>query len=53
VRSVSDTDVHVRVDTLCIHGDTPGAADLARRLRAALEKDGLRVSAPRFEAGAA
>jgi UPF0271 protein len=25
------------VDTVCVHGDTPGAADLARRIRAALE----------------
>jgi UPF0271 protein len=25
------------VDTICVHGDTPGAADLARRIRAALE----------------
>src|SRR5206468_2095414 len=25
------------VDTICVHGDTPGAADLAARIRAALE----------------
>ena len=25
------------VDTICVHGDTPGAADLARRIRAKLE----------------
>jgi lactam utilization protein B len=24
------------VDTICVHGDTPGAADLARQIRATL-----------------
>jgi UPF0271 protein len=31
--------------TLCLHGDTPGAADLARRVRAGLESAGVRVAA--------
>ena len=31
------------VDTLCVHGDTPGAAALAARLRAGLERDGVTV----------
>ncbi|MGE5830783.1 MAG: LamB/YcsF family protein [Micromonosporaceae bacterium] len=30
------------VESLCVHGDTPGAVDLARRVRAALESVGLR-----------
>jgi UPF0271 protein len=47
VRSLDgDSDVAVRADTLCIHGDTPGAADLARAVRAALESAGVRVVAP-------
>ena len=29
------------VDTLCLHGDSPGAAETARQLRAALESDGV------------
>ncbi len=29
---------HPNVDTICVHGDTPAAADLARRIRAALER---------------
>lgn len=33
-----------RVDTLCIHGDHPGAAQNAARVRAALEANGVRVS---------
>ena len=34
-------------DTLCLHGDTPHALELARAVRAALESAGLRVAAPR------
>ena len=30
-------------DTLCVHGDTPGAAAIARRIRAALESSGVTV----------
>lgn len=32
-----------RVDSLCVHSDTPGAASLARRVRAALEAAGVAV----------
>lgn len=31
------------VDTICVHGDTPGAADLARRIRSALEASKIEV----------
>ena len=34
-----------RLRTLCVHGDTPGAVAMARRVRAALEKAGLQVEA--------
>ena len=33
----------IEIDTLCIHGDTPGAGRLALRLRAGLEAAGVRV----------
>jgi UPF0271 protein len=35
--------VPLRVDTLCIHGDTPGAASIAAQLRAKLEAAGVQV----------
>ena len=35
--------VTVRADTLCIHGDTPGAAAAARAVREALEKEGVDI----------
>ncbi|NQV86731.1 MAG: 5-oxoprolinase subunit PxpA [Woeseiaceae bacterium] len=34
-----------KVDTLCIHGDTPGAADVAKAVREELEKMGVRIRA--------
>ena len=39
------------VDTICVHGDTPGAAELAANVRATLEAAGFVVkslSSPRF-----
>ena len=38
--------IQLEVDTLCIHGDNPGALECARRLRTALVGKGLRVAAP-------
>lgn len=43
------TVIEVRVDTLCVHGDTPGAPELARQLHAALERSGVRVRSLRPE----
>jgi UPF0271 protein len=41
VESVDGGQVAVQVRSLCVHGDTPGAVDLARRVRAALEEAGV------------
>jgi UPF0271 protein len=46
VRSVEGGDVEVRGETICIHGDTPGAVEFARKLRSQLEHEGVRISAP-------
>ena len=45
VDAIDGTPVHLKIDTVCVHGDTPGAADLAARLRAALEDVGVEVLA--------
>lgn len=37
--------VEVRARSLCLHGDTPGAVGLARRVRERLEASGVRVEA--------
>jgi len=46
VRSVEGGDVEVRGETICVHGDTPGAVEFARELRSRLEHEGVRISAP-------
>jgi UPF0271 protein len=45
VRAVDGTDVQVAPDTLCVHGDTPGAGQLAASLRSGLEAAGITVAA--------
>ncbi|MBS0466944.1 MAG: LamB/YcsF family protein [Proteobacteria bacterium] len=46
VTSVSGQVVSIAAQTLCIHGDQPGALDFARHLRAVLQSNGIRVAAP-------
>jgi UPF0271 protein len=46
VRSIEGRDVEVRGETICVHGDTPGAVEFARELRSQLEHEGVRISAP-------
>lgn len=46
VRSVEGRDVDVRGETICVHGDTPGAVEFARELRSQLEHEGVKISAP-------
>jgi UPF0271 protein len=45
VEAVDGGVVPLVVDTICVHGDTPGAADLAARIRAALAAAGVEVVA--------
>jgi len=47
VRSIKGRDVRVRADTLCIHGDRPGALVFVKRIRAELERDGVAIAALR------
>lgn len=43
VRATDGTDVRIKADTVCIHGDGPQAVALARRLNAELETAGVAV----------
>lgn len=43
VRTIDGVTIDVTVDTICCHGDTPGAPDIVRSVRTALEKAGCRV----------
>jgi 5-oxoprolinase (ATP-hydrolysing) subunit A len=45
VVSHSGEHITVRARSLCLHGDTPGAVELARRVRAELTASGVRVEA--------
>lgn len=45
VTAISGEQIAIRADSICVHGDTPGAAALARRIRQALEAAGLSVRA--------
>ncbi len=45
VTAATGEPVEVRADTVCIHGDTPGAAALAAAVRSGLEAAGVQVAA--------
>ncbi|MEU0672721.1 5-oxoprolinase subunit PxpA [Streptomyces sp. NPDC006172] len=45
VASLAGPRIDVRARSLCVHGDTPGAVELARRIRRRLEESGVRVEA--------
>jgi UPF0271 protein len=42
--AVDGTVLRQRVDSVCVHGDTPGAVDLARAIRAAFAEGGVAVA---------
>ena len=44
IRSVEGVEVEVMADSICLHGDTPGAVDMARSLRSAFEQEGVSVT---------
>src|ERR1700731_2827 len=48
VRAVDGVDVDVRAETICLHGDKPGAVDFARALCSRLEREGVTIRAPTF-----
>jgi UPF0271 protein len=48
VTAVDGSRIAVDAGTLCVHGDTPGAVELARSVRAGLEGAGVAVRPPRI-----
>ena len=46
VTAIDGSRIVIRAETICLHGDTPGAAVLARRIRDAFAEAGIRVAAP-------
>jgi UPF0271 protein len=51
IRAVDGTDVAVRAQSVCVHGDTPGAVRMAAALRYALEDAGIAIRSFVVEAG--
>ena len=45
VVTADGTKLALRPDSLCVHGDTPGAVELARRIEAALTEAGVQLGA--------
>jgi UPF0271 protein len=43
VRTLDGVDIEIAVQTICCHGDTPGAERIVRAVREGLEKAGCRV----------
>ena len=41
--AVNGKEIPIRADTICMHGDTPGAVELARKLRERVEAAGVEV----------
>jgi UPF0271 protein len=46
VYSVDNHQLEIKAETVCVHGDTPGAVDFARALRQKLEQQGIRIRSP-------
>ncbi len=42
--AVDGSEITIEAETLCIHGDTPGAVDLVRNIRETLEARGVKVA---------
>ena len=44
VTDVDGGELHLTPGSICVHGDTPGAVDIARRVRAELERAGVALT---------
>jgi len=47
VESINGRQIPVAAQSVCIHGDSPGALDLAQKIRSALQEHGIRIAALR------
>ena len=44
IRSITGEDIEIRIDTLCVHGDTPGATEIALSVREAMQVVGVTLT---------
>src|SRR5690606_1644578 len=45
VTAVDDSEIPIRAESICCHGDTPGAVEIAAAVRGALESAGVTLRA--------
>jgi len=45
VKSIDGIDIPIRAQTICVHGDTPGAVGMIKAIREKLEKNGIEFQA--------
>ncbi|MNT43490.1 LamB/YcsF family protein [compost metagenome] len=45
VEAIDGSLTRVQADSICVHGDSPGAVDMARALRTQLEQAGVSIRA--------
>jgi len=45
VISITGKEVPIEAQTICVHGDTPGAVDMVKALREALDKENIKLQA--------
>ncbi|WP_077037681.1 LamB/YcsF family protein [Pelomonas sp. KK5] len=43
ITAVDGSEVRLQAESICVHGDSPGAVEMARRLRALLEASGIAI----------
>lgn len=46
ITAIDGTEIALNADTICLHGDAPGATERARAIRAALDAAGIQVAPP-------
>lgn len=44
VESIDGKEIQLNVHTICVHGDTPHAVEIARKLRKSLENEGIAIT---------
>jgi UPF0271 protein len=43
VTAIDGSTVHIQTDSICVHGDSPGAVEVARAVRSLLESQGVLI----------
>jgi UPF0271 protein len=46
VAAVDGTDIELRAETICVHGDNPKALSLVKRIRETLDAAGVAIRPP-------